>query len=349
MVNGTLLTISYFLCLCYLFLGIAIISDIFMEAIEQITAQTRSIELWDTDGKTKCFIDVPVWNATVANLTLMALGSSAPEILLSVIGTCQDLEATPSKLGPSCIVGSAAFNLLIISGISIIAVDDEPKKIFDVGVFAVTSVFSVFAYIWLYLVLAEFTEGVVESWEAWLTLVFFFLLIIFSYSADKINSFFEDKKKTQEEKAEAERAAEINIKKNQLRNIAKEKGEAVIIEIGQGMQIKDSQEITEAQQRNIRQLYKEILDVDDLSKCELNDFMKVLQPDSLLERFAYRRQAGAGGSKEFIKLKGTKGQIDHDDGQKKVEIEHDEIGFKCLHYSVTESNGTVEITIVKKV
>ena len=28
---------------------------------------------------------VTVWNSTVANLTLMALGSSAPEILLSVI------------------------------------------------------------------------------------------------------------------------------------------------------------------------------------------------------------------------------------------------------------------------
>ena len=28
-----------------------------------------------------------VWNATVANLTLMALGSSAPEILLSVYET----------------------------------------------------------------------------------------------------------------------------------------------------------------------------------------------------------------------------------------------------------------------
>ncbi len=30
-------------------------------------------------------IEVPVWNGTVANLTLMALGSSAPEILLSII------------------------------------------------------------------------------------------------------------------------------------------------------------------------------------------------------------------------------------------------------------------------
>jgi hypothetical protein len=33
----------------------------------------------------------------------------------------------------------------------------------------------------------------------------------------------------------------------------------------------------------------------------------------------------------------------------KLEFENELLGFKCLHYSVTESNGTVEITIVKKV
>lgn len=33
-------------------------------------------------------IEVRIWNDTVANLTLMALGSSAPEILLSIIGIC---------------------------------------------------------------------------------------------------------------------------------------------------------------------------------------------------------------------------------------------------------------------
>lgn len=51
--------------------------------------------------------------------------------------------------------------------------------------------------------------------------------------------------------------------------------------------------------------------------------------------------------KDFIKLKGTKGQIAHEEA--KVEVENDQIGFKCLHYSVTESNGFVEIAIVKKV
>lgn len=132
---------------------------------------------------------MPVWNATVANLTLMALGSSAPEILLSVVGTVRDIEALPSKLGPSTIVGSAAFNLMVISGVSILAVGETPKKVFDTGVFAVTSISSLFAYVWLYLTLMEFNSpNVVETWEAWSTLLFFFILIAMAYFADKINS-----------------------------------------------------------------------------------------------------------------------------------------------------------------
>lgn len=58
-------------------------------------------------------------------------------------------------LGPSTIVGSASFNLLVISGVSIIGVGLEPKKIEQVGVFAITSISSLFAYIWLYIVLID--------------------------------------------------------------------------------------------------------------------------------------------------------------------------------------------------
>jgi hypothetical protein len=54
-----------------------------------------------------------VWNATVANLTLMALGSSAPEIILSVIETVSS-GFYSGALGPSTIVGSAAFNLFCV-------------------------------------------------------------------------------------------------------------------------------------------------------------------------------------------------------------------------------------------
>ena len=73
-----------------------------------------------------------------------------------------------------------------------------------------------------------------------------------------------------------------------------------------------------------------------------------MKSDDLLERFAYRRQAGMGGrDKEFLKLKGTKGQIESLT-PKNVQNENENIGFKCLHYSVTESCGHVEITIIKK-
>ena len=81
----------------------------------------------------------------MANLTLMAFGSSAPEIILSVLEALKDLGKPSGDLGPSTIVGSAAFNLLVISSVSISAIDDGVKKIDDMGVFITTGCFSVFA------------------------------------------------------------------------------------------------------------------------------------------------------------------------------------------------------------
>jgi hypothetical protein len=72
-----------------------------------------------------------------------------------------------------------------------------------------------------------------------------------------------------------------------------------------------------------------------------------LQPDSLLERFAARNATKIGATKDFISLKGQKGQIEN--ASSKVEQENELVGFKCLHYSVTESSGYVEITVIKKV
>mgnify|MGYP000211988890 CR=1 FL=1 len=99
----------------------------------------------------------------------MALGSSAPEILLSVIETFGGLGKCPGELGASTIVGSAAFNLLVISGVSIYAVSEENdtdedrdtstpdgvKKINDMGVFFITATSSLWAYIWLYIVVKD--------------------------------------------------------------------------------------------------------------------------------------------------------------------------------------------------
>lgn len=123
LLSDATLGIASLLVLLYLFLGIAIVADIFMEAIEVITSKKEVIQVPDPSDNSK-MLDVTrdVWNPTVANLTLMALGSSMPEILLSCFGVITDLDATPSELGPAAIVGSAAFNLLVISAVSITAV-----------------------------------------------------------------------------------------------------------------------------------------------------------------------------------------------------------------------------------
>ena len=77
--------VLYILLMVWLFIGVSIVSDRFMESIEMITAQEKEVTLKDPKTGKNQIIIVKVWNETVANLTLMALGSSAPEIMLSVI------------------------------------------------------------------------------------------------------------------------------------------------------------------------------------------------------------------------------------------------------------------------
>lgn len=119
-----LLAVAYCFTLIYLFMGISIVSDIFMEAIEKITSKKVLYEVGKDDNNKPIYKEMDFWNPTVANLTLMALGSSAPEILLSCIETIGGLNKCPGELGASTIVGSAAFNLLVISGVSIYAVNE---------------------------------------------------------------------------------------------------------------------------------------------------------------------------------------------------------------------------------
>ena len=59
------------------------------------------------------------------------------------------------------------------------------RRIKNYKVFIVTALWSVFAYVWLYLVLVVFSPNEVSLWEAILTLVFFPLVFVNSYAAEK--------------------------------------------------------------------------------------------------------------------------------------------------------------------
>merc|ERR1711935_951425 len=177
--------ILYGLLMIWLFIGVAIVSDKFMESIETITAQEKEVTIKDPRTGKNQIVVVKVWNETVANLTLMALGSSAPEIMLSVIEIwAKGFEA--GDLGPGTIVGSAAFNLFMIIGLCMYVIpDDEVRKIKHLRVFIITATWSVFAYVWLYCILAPISYGVVESWEGILTFLFFPMTVYSAYVADR--------------------------------------------------------------------------------------------------------------------------------------------------------------------
>lgn len=201
--------VIYLIVLLWLFMGVAQIADIFMCAIEEITSQTRKVRIakarpnspgrLESSTQRKSIslkeaknqnieyeeIEVKIWNDTVANLTLMALGSSAPEIILAVVEIIfNNFEA--GALGPGTIVGSASFNLLVITAICIMGIPDgESRRIKRYTVFGVTAIFSLFAYAWIYLVIMVISPERIEIWEATATLVLFPVLVVIAYAADR--------------------------------------------------------------------------------------------------------------------------------------------------------------------
>uniref|UniRef100_A0A158P9X3 Sodium/calcium exchanger 1 n=1 Tax=Angiostrongylus cantonensis TaxID=6313 RepID=A0A158P9X3_ANGCA len=140
----------------------------FMAAIEVITSQEREVKMRKITGEPYTIL-IRIWNETVSNLTLMALG----------------------ELGPSTIVGSAAFNLFVIIACCIFVIPSgQVRRIQHEYVFWVTVVWSTFAYMWLYLILCVFSPNEVEVWEGLLTFIFFPLTVSSAYVADSYPKLF---------------------------------------------------------------------------------------------------------------------------------------------------------------
>lgn len=276
----------------------------------------------------------------------MALGSSAPEIMLSVIETLTTLDSTPGELGPSTIVGSAAFNLMVISAVSIIAVPSgQVKKINDLGVFAVTAIASIFAYVWMYICLEVWTKGVITIIEGCLTLFFFILLLVMAFGADKFNEWRQRKKGVQKTYGKQFSLEDyyhiINAKKG---GATTEKDDTTA---------KENHDIQD-KHRELQQYLKETFGTDDITSIDPKQVKDALKPRSVVERVSYRRQVGNAfqgqHSQNLVVVKGMK-HIQEEKQAKDELKEHelnDTIGFRCIHYSVTESIGIAKILVVNK-
>jgi len=188
-VRNPVLCVIWILLLGYIFMGVAIGADTFMASIEQITSQEKTVQTVKEKNERGEDINklthYRVWNATIANLTLMALGSSAPEILLSVLEVLQQ-GMNAGELGPSTIVGSAAFNLMVITAVCIVCIPaGETRTLRDLGVFLTTATYSLVAYIWLFIMVIVSSPERITIAEGVITCVLLVCLIAHAYIVDK--------------------------------------------------------------------------------------------------------------------------------------------------------------------
>jgi solute carrier family 8 (sodium/calcium exchanger) len=286
---------------------------------------------------------VSVWNPTVANLTLMALGSSAPEIMLSCIETVTTLGKEPGELGPSTIVGSAAFNLLVISAVSIACIPTGTiKRINDLGVFIITATSSVLSYVWLYICLEIWSKGVISIAEAVITFSFFWLLLILAFGADKIRQ--------RKEKKNRNKLSQFSIE--DFYHILNAKPGQTNMEESEGGALGEDSDSVNKNHKELQKYLKEAFgkdNIQDINPAEVEDLMK---PKSVVsERIKYRKSLGnmISGRQKVTVMKGEKNIEELKTAQDEFQ-KHElnpRIGFRCLHYSVTESIGTLQVVIVK--
>lgn len=340
--------IVYMAAMIYMFLGVSIVADRFMASIEVITSKEKDVTIKRADGSTQV-VSVRIWNETVSNLTLMALGSSAPEILLSVIEIVFMNNFKAGDLGPSTIVGSAAFNLFIIMAICVSCLPgEEVRRVKHLRVFTLTATWSIFAYLWLYFILSVSSYGVVKIWEAVVTFLFFPVTVFTAYVADK--QIFLYKFLSKKYRASKQRGVVITSEGDTELGKANHVGDEVVFK---GLESQDS-DVREFETH--RREFMEIL--RELRKKNPNTDMKTLEEMAELEainrgpksRAFYRIQATR-------KLTGSGNVIKKSKIEKKLSLEDVRVDFEDEgitrvffdpgHYTVMENVGTFNLTVTR--
>ncbi|XP_055905967.1 sodium/calcium exchanger 1 isoform X2 [Eupeodes corollae] len=346
----------YALAMIYLFIGVSIVSDRFMAAIEVITSKEKEVIIKKPSGETQVIV-VRVWNETVANLTLMALGSSAPEILLSVIEMfAKNFEA--GDLGPGTIVGSAAYNLFVIIALCVAVIPDgEVRKIKHLRVFFVTATWSVFAYIWLYLILSQISPGRVEVWEGLLTFMFFPATVLTAYIADRrmliykyLDKNYRMNKRGVIVSAEGDAVLEMNNRASSIK----------ILEENGGVVNEETKEFEMARReyistlRDLRKKYPQ----SDLEQLELMAQEQLINKGPKTRAFyrvqATRKMMGSGNIVRKIQERAQSDLSEVKAELHKVDVQGDSDDSVCKfyfepgHYTVMESCGSFEVRVVRR-
>ncbi|XP_022155297.1 magnesium/proton exchanger isoform X3 [Momordica charantia] len=177
----------YFMGLAYCFIGLSAITARFFRSMENVVKHSRKVVEIDPYTNTEIIRYEKVWNFTIADISLLAFGTSFPQISLATIDAIRNIgNLYAGGLGPGTLVGSAAFDLFPIHAVCVVVPKaGELKKISDLGVWLVELLWSFWAYIWLYIILEVWTPNVITLWEALLTVLQYGLLLTHAYAQDK--------------------------------------------------------------------------------------------------------------------------------------------------------------------
>lgn len=81
----------YFTALAYCFIGLSAITARFFRSMEHVVKHTRTVEEIDHSTNTMVVKHNKVWNYTIADISLLAFGTSFPQISLATIDAIRNL------------------------------------------------------------------------------------------------------------------------------------------------------------------------------------------------------------------------------------------------------------------
>ena len=293
----------------------------------------------------------------------MALGSSAPEILLSIIEIFgNNFEA--GDLGPNTIVGSAAYNLFVIIGYCILVVPaGEVRRIKHLRVFFVTATWSIFAYIWLYLIISVFSAGEVELWEALLTFLFFPLTVLTAYITDKkifVGNFLQKRIKStkviRDEEAGPSDAAQPLKALNENGEPVEQQAEQQAAVESTNPEVKSFEEHRKEYINILREMRQKHPDIgiDELQKLAEVEILKRGPKSRAYYRIQATRKLIGGNTNVKKKLEAKDKGLSKEKSKSNLESIIDpelnkvtQVYFEPAHYTCFESVGSLELYVCR--
>merc|ERR1719356_2396263 len=234
--------------------------------------------------------------------------------------------------------------------------DDEVRRIKHLRVFFITATWSVFAYVWLYLILGAFSYGEVHSWEGILTFLFFPATVYTAFVADRRMFFY----KYFDKKYRAQRGVIVQSEKGDIENRGEEKFKDFDEELDPALAEfeRNRREYINAMKR-IRLENPDISLIDLEIKAREEVMAKGPKSRAYYRAQATRKMAGKEDAKKAFskqlaaEAEAEKAQLSKEEADLAATLEKKDDGvtrimFDPPHYTVMESVGTFEVTVVRE-